>query len=136
MKGWKQNMSEKILTMKLLEERFGVCRLNINELIPEWARNSEFYSITKTADELSIVCSQINIPSYIRCENDWRILKVVGPLDFSLIGILSSISSILAHNKISIFAIPTFDTDYVLVKDKDIENAIDALSSANYEIIR
>jgi hypothetical protein len=129
-------MSEKVLTMKLLEERFGVCRLNVDELIPEWAKNNDFYSITKTADELSIVCSQINIPSDLKCETDWRILKVVGPLDFSLIGILSSISTILAHNKISIFAISTFDTDYILVKDKDIENAINALLNANYEVIR
>jgi len=59
-------MSEKILTMKLLNEKFGVCRLNKNELIPEWVKNSNFYSITKTSDELSIVCSQDSIPSNIK----------------------------------------------------------------------
>jgi uncharacterized protein len=128
-------MSEKILTMKLLKERFGVCRLNKNELIPEWAKNSDFYSITKTVDELSIVCSQNSIPSDVKCENDWRILKVEGPLDFSLVGILSSISTILAQKKISIFAISTYETDYILVKDKDIANAINALSNEKYEVI-
>lgn len=128
-------MAEKILTMKLLKDKFGVCRLNKNERVPEWAKNSEFYSITKTLDELSIVCSQDIIPSDIRCERDWRVFMVVGPLEFSLIGILASISTILAQRGISIFAISTYDTDYILVKDKDIDHAIDALSNEKYEIL-
>ncbi|NNU77837.1 ACT domain-containing protein [Clostridium estertheticum] len=128
-------MSEKILTMKLLNEKFAVCRLNKNESMPEWVKNSSFYSITKTSDELSIVCSQDSIPSNIKCEKDWRILKVEGPLDFSLIGIISSISTILALKRISIFAVSTYDTDYILVKNKDIDNTILALSNERYEII-
>ncbi len=68
-------------------------------------------------------------------EKDWRVLKVEGTLDFSLIGIISSISTILANEKISIFAISTFDTDYILVKDKDVDNATNALSNEGYEII-
>jgi len=128
-------MSEKILTMKLIKEKYGVCRLDKTELIPEWAKDSDFFSITKTLDELSIVCSQGSIPSSVKCEKDWRILKVEGPLDFSLVGILSSISNVLAQQGISIFAISTYDTDYILVKDKDINNAIDSLSIVGYEII-
>mgnify|MGYP001606019410 FL=1 len=80
-------MLEKILTMKVLAEKFGVCRLNKNALIPEWVGASNFYSVTKTSDELSIVCSQASIPSDIKCEKDWRILKIEGPLEFSLIEI-------------------------------------------------
>lgn len=129
-------MEEKILTMKLLEGKYGVVRLDKTELIPEWAKNSEFYSITKTADELSIVCSQKSIPSDVKWEKNWRILKIEGPLDFSLIGILSSISTILAQKGISIFAISTYDTDYILVKDKEINNAIVALSNERYEVIK
>lgn len=129
-------MPEKILTLKLMKGMFGVCRLNKNELIPEWAQKSGFYSITKTLDELSIVCSQDNIPGDIKSEKDWRILKVEGPLDFSLIGILSSISTVLAQKGISIFAVSTYDTDYILVKDKDIANAIDALSNERYRIAK
>ncbi|ERI91084.1 hypothetical protein HMPREF1982_03449 [Clostridiales bacterium oral taxon 876 str. F0540] len=129
-------MAEKILTMKLLKEKYGVCRLNKTELIPEWARNSDFFSITKTSDELSIVCLQDNIPNDIKCEKDWRVLKIEGPLDFSLIGILASISTILAQKGISIFAISTYDTDYILVKDKDIDNAIDSLIKERYEVIQ
>jgi len=128
-------MSEKILTMKLLKEKYGVCRLDKNDLIPEWSQTSDFFSIARTSDELSIVCSQDNIPNDIKCEKDWRILKIEGPLDFSLIGILSSISTILARKGISIFAISTYDTDYILVKDKDINNAIVALVNERYEVI-
>ena len=128
-------MSEKILTMKLLKEEYGVCRLDNAEEIPEWAKNSDFFSITKTGEELSIVCAEESIPSGIKCERHWKILKIQGPLDFSLVGILASISSILAQNKISIFAISTYDTDYILVKNKDIENAIACLANERYEIL-
>jgi len=129
-------MSEKALTMKLMEGLYGVCRLNRDEAIPEWVFQGSFYSVTKTLNELSVVCSQDNIPDKIKCEKDWRILRVEGPLDFSLIGILSSISTTLANKGISIFAISTYDTDYILVKDKNIDMAIDALSAEKYEIIR
>lgn len=128
-------MAEKILTMKLLNEKYGVCRLNKTDLIPEWAQNSNFFSITRTSDELSIVCTEDSIPRDVECEKDWRILKIEGPLDFSLIGILASISTILAEKRISIFAISTYDTDYILVKNKDIDNAVEALISEGYEII-
>jgi hypothetical protein len=128
-------MSKKILTMKLLKEKYGVCRLDKKDLIPAWAQEGEFFSITKTLDELSIVCIEDNIPRDIKCEKDWRILKIEGPLDFALIGILASISTILAQKGISIFAISTYDTDYILVKDSEIDNAIEALVNENYEII-
>ena len=128
-------MIEKILTMKLLKEKYGVCRLDKTTSIPEWAQNSDFFSITRTSDELSIVCIEDSIPNDVKCEKDWRILKVEGPLDFSLIGILASISTILAQKGISIFAISTYDTDYILVKNKDINNAIEALVNERYDII-
>jgi hypothetical protein len=128
-------MSEKILTMRLLRGKYGVCRLDKTDLIPEWAQNSDFSSITRTLDELSIVCIEESIPNYIKHEKDWRILKIEGPLDFSLIGILASISTILAQKGISIFAISTYDTDYILVKNKDINSAIVALADEGYEII-
>lgn len=128
-------MVEKILTMKLLKEKYGVCRLDKTESIPEWSKNSSFFSITKSEDELSIVCFEDTIPGDVKCEKDWRVLKIEGPLDFSLVGILSSISTILAQNRISIFAISTFDTDYILVKNKDVDTAIEALIKEKYEVI-
>lgn len=128
-------MKENILTLRLLKEKYGVCRLDKSESIPEWAKNNDFFSITKTCDELSIVCLQSDIPNNIKCEKDWRILKIEGPLDFALIGILSKISAILAQKEISIFAISTYDTDYILVKGKDIDNAIAALISEKYQVL-
>ena len=128
-------MIEKILTMKLLKETYGVCRLDNNESIPEWVQKSSFFSITRTSDELSIVCSLENIPNGIKFEKEWRILKIEGPLDFSLIGILASISTILAQRGISIFAISTYDTDYILVKNIDIDNAVKSLIKEHYDVI-
>ena len=128
-------MSKKILTLKLLKDQFCICRLSKDEVIPEWAYSSQFYSITRTPDELSIVCEQTNVPVGIQCEKDWAIFKIEGVLDFSLVGILSAISTILAENKISIFAISTFDTDYILVKHVDVETAIRVLTDRNYEMI-
>jgi len=131
------------LTMKLLKDKYSVCRLDKNSIIPNWVMNGEFFSITKTEDELSIVCSQENLPhnmqhelANIQCEKDWRILKVEGPLDFSLVGILSSISSLMAKEKISIFALSTYDTDYILVKENNIDAAINVLIKNNYDVIK
>lgn len=120
-------MIEDKLTMNVLQDKYAVCRFDHNASIPEWIKSNEFLSITKTADELSIVCLQENIPYEVQCEKDWRLLKVEGPLDFSLIGILASISNTLANKGISIFAISTYETDYILVKEKDLECAVDAL---------
>jgi len=128
-------MPEKTLTMKLLKGKYGVCRLDKTDLIPEWAQNSDFISITRTLDELSIVCTEESIPNHIKCEKDWRILKIEGPLDFSLIGILAKISTVLAKKKISIFAVSTYDTDYILVRNKDINSAVEALVDEGYEIM-
>lgn len=128
-------MQKNMLTMTLLKEKYGVCRLEKNSAIPEWALIGDFFSITKTTDELSIVCLEENIPNDIKCEKDWRILKVAGPLDFGLVGILSSISLVLALKKISIFAISTYDTDYILVKEENLEIAVLSLKEAGYNVV-
>ncbi|MDB0439943.1 ACT domain-containing protein [Clostridioides difficile] len=122
------------MKLKLFLEEYAVCRLSSNSKIPTWIDTKNFYSITKTDDELSVVCSNNNIPSDVKSEKEWRILKILGPLDFVLIGILSKISGLLADNKISIFAISTYDTDYILIKEKDIKNACKILNCNGYEI--
>ena len=126
---------EKKLTLKLLKDKYSVLRLNKNDEIPKWIFNEEFFSITRTEDELSIVCLQDKVKEYIKCERNWRILKIEGPLDFSLIGILSKISTLMANNNISIFAISTYDTDYILIKEETIDRAIEILENSNYNII-
>lgn len=115
------------LKIKLLEGTYGVCRLGSDEPVPAWASGGSFLSVARTEDELSLVCLQERIPEGTICERDWRILKVLGPLDFSLVGILASISAALAKAGVSIFAVSTYDTDYILVREKDIEKAVDAL---------
>ncbi|WP_058991748.1 ACT domain-containing protein [Sarcina ventriculi] len=125
------------LTLKLLKERYGVIRLEKDESIPTWVFVGEFYSITKTEDELSIVCLEKDIQLDIKnkkCETDWRILKIEGPLNFSLIGILSKISTLMANNNISIFAISTYDTDYILIKENKIKKAINTLMTNGYKV--
>lgn len=124
------------LTMKLEKDIFAVCRLHPSAAIPGWVNKTLFTSITRTEDELSIVCEMKQVPEEIQCEKDWRILKVVGPLDFALVGILANISRVLAEASISIFAISTYDTDYILVKEKDLDAAISALSLDNHIIIQ
>jgi hypothetical protein len=98
-----------------------------------------FFSVTKTEDELSVVCEQASIPlpvpSELKCEKDWRMLKVEGPLDFSLTGILSSLAGPLAAAKISIFAISTFDTDYILVKSENLSRACETLRHSGFTIL-
>jgi hypothetical protein len=120
------------ISMRLLSDVYGVCRMDKNDPIPEWIEDSRFYSVTKTMEELSVVCPQNRIPDHIKCEKGWRILKVEGTLEFSLIGILSFISTVLANNGISIFAISTYDTDYILIKEKDTDKVISVLTSENY----
>ncbi|NLL38887.1 MAG: ACT domain-containing protein [Clostridiales bacterium] len=128
-------MEAEKLTMEVLSGKYGVCRLEKDSPIPQWALKGDFFSITKTSDELSVVCSEGNIPGDIRCEKDWKILKILGPLDFALTGILASVSAILARAEISIFALSTYDTDYILVKDKDVVRAMAELNSEGYDFI-
>ncbi|MCW8833634.1 MAG: ACT domain-containing protein [Colwellia sp.] len=123
------------LTLKQLDECFAIHSLSQNSQIPEQVFSAPLYFIAKTYDEVSIVLPQnIEIKSD-EVEKDWQALEVVGPLDFSLTGILSSIATVLANEKISIFAISTFDTDYVLVKKNTLAAAIEALRANHYQVI-
>lgn len=122
------------MTLALLPELLSIARLPVDEDIPSWATQSPFFSITRTRDELSIVAMQEIIPANIRQEKGWRALKLHGPIAFSEVGVLNSLTKPLAEAGISIFAISTFDTDYVLVKDENISRAIGVLSSAGHSI--
>lgn len=124
---------EKQLTLKVFEDILGICRLDRSDQVPDWAEGN-FLSITRTSDELSIVCCQECIPEKIKSEQGWRYFKVEGTLDFSLVGILSSLSGTLARQGISIFAISTYDTDYILVKEQELDRAVKALRLAGYHV--
>ncbi len=101
--------------------------MDSNARIPSWVETDKFFSVTKTDDELSIVCSEDIVPTNTKVEKDWRGFKVDGPLDFSLTGILASLANPLAEAKVSIFAVSTFDTDYLLVKSAQLEEAVKVL---------
>lgn len=120
--------------LTLLPGTFAVCRLEPDAAVPAWATNGSFFSIARTTDELSIVCNQADVPDGVRCERNWRCFKLAGPIPFSTIGVLASLVSPLAEAGISVFAISTFDTDYLLVKEKDLPKATDALCQAGHSI--
>ncbi|CAN5877688.1 hypothetical protein BH23ACT11_BH23ACT11_19410 [soil metagenome] len=122
------------LRLSVLEDRFAICRLKSDTAVPDWALEDGFCSITRTPDELSIVCREQNVPEGLRAEDGWRALKVDGPLDLSLTGVLASILEPLAEAGISIFALSTFDTDYILVRDHKLEDSIAALREAGHRL--
>ncbi len=113
----------KKLTLSILPEKLGICHFAKNSSIPEWAKYISFCSITRTPDELSIVCSQDKIPGGVLVEKGWRAFKVEGPLGFVTTGIVSSLSTPLAKAKISILYVSTYETDYVLVEEKNLTKA-------------
>ena len=105
-----------------------ICRLSPDEEIPLWGLSSPFFSVTRTTEELSLVCDAASVPEHVTAQGPWQSIKVLGPLDFSLTGILSQLARSLAEAKISIFAISTYDTDYVLVKKEDMPGAVKVLA--------
>jgi len=119
------------MNVEVLEETLAICRLAPTNRIPSWALelHEGFVSITRTKDELSIVCPQEAVPPDTRVEEDFRALKIPGPIPFEATGVLAALAAPLARAKIPIFAVSTFDTDYVLVRQKDLEQALKALDA-------
>jgi hypothetical protein len=115
------------LALAELEGPFAVCKLDKDAAIPTWAMGAGLFSVTRTRDEFSVVCRQALVPEGIVCEQGWRCLRVIGAMPFALIGVLASLVTPLAEAAVSIFAISTFDTDYLLVKEYDFEKAVNAL---------
>ncbi|MGP1381952.1 MAG: ACT domain-containing protein [Thainema sp.] len=125
------------LSLTVLPEQLAICQLAPTATIPSWAR-SQFCSITYTATELSVVCSAAQVPANLtdmKVESGWRALQVIGTLDFGLTGILAEIATPLAAAEISIFAISTYDTDYVLVKQETCDRAIEVLTQQGHQIL-
>ncbi|MDE6731419.1 MAG: ACT domain-containing protein [Oscillospiraceae bacterium] len=120
------------MEIKSIDYDFTVCKVTDYSLVN---LDSEFCFVGKTDGEKSLVCVTDDVPpNTLKREDGWRAFRIQGKLDFSLIGILSDISSILAENKIGIFAISTFDTDYILTKKQDHKKALTVLGSAGYTI--
>jgi hypothetical protein len=120
----------------LLKGKLAVCRLEKSASLPGWLAEGEFFSISRTYDELSFVCPQESVPDGILCNRDWRCLHVEGSLPLHETGILASLAVPLANARIPVFVFSTYDTDYIMVKGADLEKAIDVLSAEGHNVKR
>jgi hypothetical protein len=124
----------KSLSLIILPQRLAICRLSPDEPIPTFLFHSQFYSITRTSDELSIVLPEETVPADWKAETGWRCLKVIGHLDFDLTGSLASLAIPLSETGISFFVISTYDTDYLLVKEDNLEKATKVLLKSGHVV--
>jgi uncharacterized protein len=125
------------LPLELLPDPLAICRLEPGAPIPSWAAQpSRFLTVSRTAEELSITTLQSTVPAGVTCERDYRAVRVRGPLPLNLVGVLAAIADPLVAAGLSIFAISTYDTDYVLVKARDLEAALKVLQQAGHQITR
>ncbi|HEX3582911.1 MAG TPA: ACT domain-containing protein [Thermoanaerobaculia bacterium] len=121
------------LTLTALPGRFAVCRLGASDAVPDWTRG-EVVSITRTEDELSIICDESAVPEAVRAERGWTCFKVGGPLPFGMVGVAAALTTALAQAGISVIVVGTFDTDYLLVKGERSEQAVGAWEAAGFSI--
>src|SRR4051812_10498261 len=122
------------VTLQVIPGEFAVCRLPANEPVPPWANSPVFNSITRTADELSIICPATQVPPGVKREAGWQLLKFQGPFPFNAVGVLASVAAPLAAAGVSLLAVGTFDTDYVLVKSDQLKAAAAALEAAGHTL--
>jgi uncharacterized protein len=113
---------------------YSICRLDSSTAVPAWAMRDGFWTITRTRDELSVLCLSPNVPAEVKANSGWALLELTGPFEFTLTGILAAVLNPLADAGVSILALSTFDTDYVLVKEEAIEKAIRALREAGHSV--
>jgi uncharacterized protein len=123
------------LKFTFIPGQFAICKLPVGAPIPAWALKGVFTSVTRTADELSMVCEADNLPADVNSESHWICLKLEGPFAFTQTGILASFIDPLAENAIPIFAISTYDTDYVLIKEEHWAVAYPALQNAGHQLL-
>ncbi|QJE74354.1 ACT domain-containing protein [Aerophototrophica crusticola] len=123
------------IPLTVLPGELAVCRLPPDAPFPAWADGPGFLSLTRTAEELSVVCLADRVPDGVQAVAPWRALKVEGPLDFALTGILAALARPLAEAGISLFAVATYDTDYLLVKADMLDAAVAALRGAGHAVI-
>jgi uncharacterized protein len=124
------------LTLTLLPTPLAICRLPSDAPVPSWSAGAPFASVTRTADELSIVCPAAQVPADATASRDWRALRVDGPLDLALVGIMATLAAPLAEARVSVFPIATYDTDWILVPGAQADRACDALASAGMDVRR
>jgi hypothetical protein len=120
------------LSIKILPGEYSLCRLSSDESIPSWVFSSAFYTVSKSADELSIIAESIFVPANIKSETGWRMLKIEQTLDLALTGITAKFSTALAEVGVNLCVIATYDTDYIMLKQEKLDTAITALQQAGF----
>jgi uncharacterized protein len=133
--GKRRRVAQHRLKFRRLQGRFAILRLAPDAATPEWATKGEFTSITRTADELSVVCLIENLPPDVQPSHRWTCLKLEGPFPFEMTGVLQSFIAPLSQNGVPILAISTFDTDYVLIQEEFTRQALDLLGRAGHEVL-
>lgn len=121
------------MRLTIVPGRFAVCRLGAGDPVPD-GLGDRLVSVTRTAEELSIVCAEALAPAGTLTEAGWKCLAVEGPIPFTMTGVLSSVLAPLAGAQVSIFALSTYDTDYVLVKESQLGEAVAALKEAGHDV--
>ncbi len=121
------------LRISILPSRLAVCRLAPDAGLPAWVRGA-FTSVTRTADELSVVCDDDAVPSDVKAERGWRAMRVEGPIPFETTGVAAALAAPLAAAKISVFLLATFDTDYLLLKEEVFDAAAGILRAAGHDV--
>ncbi len=122
------------MTLDLVPGAYAICRWPSGDSLPHWVMEGTFFSVTRTPAELSAVCDIAAVPSGIKAEGPWSVLAVRGPLDLNMTGVLAGLATPLAAAGISIFAVSTYDTDYVLVRSHNLDRAIRTLREAGHDI--
>jgi len=122
------------LDLYVLPERLAICRLGPEEKLPPWAGSAVLLSVTRTQSETTVVCQEENVPAGITCNKSWRCLRIEGVLDFSQTGILSSLTAPLAEERIPIYALSTYSTDLILIKEKDLSRAVFVLTRSGNRV--
>jgi hypothetical protein len=124
------------LQLSLLKDLYGICKFPSDSSIPEWALDESLCSITRSKKELTVVCPQGIIPANTEYDSDWRCFRIDGSFDFNQIGVISSLAEPLAEAGVSIFVISTYDTDYILVKEEKVEQAVNVLTDNGHLVSR
>ncbi len=121
------------MRLRTLPDSYAVVRLHPGADLPDWVDKGPFRSVTRTDNEVSVVCRDYDVPDGESVDRGWTVLEVMGPLDFSLTGVIASLVAPLAEAEMPIFVISTFESDYVLVRSADLGRAADALEGAGHE---
>jgi uncharacterized protein len=127
-------VAKRSFELSLLAETFTICRLAPEAVVPEWATQGQFFSITRTGDELSVIAESALVPERWRSEESWRVMKVHGPFNVSEVGVLAALVAPLAAAGVSVFTISTFDTDYLLVQCNQLREAVAGLRNASHTV--